>query len=353
VHRIEGVRQRYPWGDTAAVPALLGTETDGAPWAEHWWGTHPAGHAVAEGVPLASLTGELPFMVKLLAAATPLSLQVHPGEDDAADGFARAEAAGIDLDDPRRTYRDPHAKPELLCALSRFEALCGLREPDDVLDLLARLGPDARRPPLATALDEDVRSGGAAQALVRLVVERPDPTPLVDAISGTATDEASLRWVTELARLYPGDPCVVAPLLVRHVVLDPGEAIHLTAGNVHAYLAGTGIEVMASSDNVVRLGLTSKYVDTAEALRLIDRVPIGDPVVRPVHTELGGAGSVDVWPAPGAPFTLARHVLGPDDSLAHIAATNEIWWPGSGEATVLLAGERLDLTGPATAWVVR
>ncbi len=269
---VVGTVQHYAWGDERFIPDLLGRPADGRPWAELWLGTHPNGQAVLDdGSPLRDVTGELPYLLKVLAAAQPLSLQAHPTVEQAVEGHARG------------VFPDPHAKPELLCALTRFEAFCGLRPPEQTLDLLSELG-------LGHGRHADHGAGGAADAVADLVAEagpgaalhalyrgEVDARPLVAACAGSDRPEA--RLVRRLEGMYPGDVSVAATLLLNHVVLEPGQALHLTAGNLHGYVEGAGIELMGASDNVVRGGLTVKHVDVDELLAVVDPTPLRDPVM--------------------------------------------------------------------------
>ncbi len=288
---VTGVVQDYPWGDTEFIPRLLGTEPDGSPHAELWLGTHRNGPALLDdGTPLREVAGELPYLLKVIAAAEPLSLQVHPNAEQAADGHRR----GI--------YADPHAKPELLCALTRFEALCGVRPVDATVALLADLG--------ARQLAEVVIGGGPRAAMRALYLGELDPEPTIDACAGSARPEAV--WVRRLADRYPGEASVVVTLLLNLVVLQPGEALHLTAGNLHAYLGGAGIELMGPSDNVVRGGLTRKPVDHDELRRIVDLTPLPHPVMelaQPGRYPLEEAGCVLVHLPVGSVHTSTGHEL--------------------------------------------
>ncbi|WP_375483884.1 mannose-6-phosphate isomerase, class I [uncultured Jatrophihabitans sp.] len=295
VVRLEGAIRRYDWGSPTAIPELLGVEPDGRPVAELWFGAHPddpspapdhgstldaiiaADPVGALGPAVISRFGErLPFLLKVLAADRALSIQVHPALEQARDGFAAEDRAGVPRDAPNRNYRDPNHKPELLCALTPFEALCGFRPVAETRDLLAELAlPELDF--LTTAL-------GAAdplRAAFTAVLEHPDPATLVGALVRAATRlgrHSDLARVVELTSDdYPGDIGVVLALLLNHVRLEPGEAIYLGAGNVHAYLHGTGVEIMANSDNVLRCGLTSKHVDVPELLRITDFRELREP----------------------------------------------------------------------------
>ena len=258
VQRVHGVVQHYAWGDRAFIPSLLSVAPDGEPWAELWIGTHPSGPATLDdGRPLRDVSGELPYLLKVLAAAEPLSLQAHPDARQAGEGHDR----GI--------YADRNAKPELLCALTDFDALCGIRPVDATLALLDELG--------TTGLADVLASTGPRGALAAVYDGAVDPRPVVDACAASSRAEAT--WVARLADRYPGDPSVVATLLLNLVRLAPGEAIRLGPGNLHAYLSGAAIELMGASDNVVRAGLTVKPVDVDELMRIVDTTPLADPVI--------------------------------------------------------------------------
>lgn len=265
MQRVDGIVQHYAWGDRAFIPGLLGVEPDGAPWAELWLGTHPNGPSrFDDGSALIDRTGPLPYLLKVLAAAEPLSLQTHPDADQARDGHARG------------VYTDDQPKPELLCALTPFEALCGIRPVDASLSLLAELGiADGQ---LARALASD----GPGTALIGLYRGTIDARTVVEACRASSRAEAG--WIRRLDQRYPGDPSVAVALLLNHVVLEPGQALRLDAGNLHAYLCGAGIELMGASDNVVRAGLTVKPVDIDELLRIADPTPLAEPVLPDAHS---------------------------------------------------------------------
>lgn len=255
---IEGVVQHYAWGDRTFIPQMLGVEPDGEPWAELWLGTHPNGPAVLEdGTPLADVTGELSYLLKVLACSEPLSLQTHPNLEQARDGHARG------------VFGDPYAKPELLVALTAFEAFCGVRPESATIDLLCSIG--------VPQLADIVAAEGSGAAMRGLYVGDIDPRATLEACRSAGGPEA--RWVNDLATRYPGDPSVAVTLLLNYVALQPGEALHLTAGNLHGYLHGSGVELMRASDNVVRGGLTRKPVDVERLLGIVDPTPLPQPVM--------------------------------------------------------------------------
>lgn len=265
---VVGTPQHYDWGDGVSIPTLLGLPSEGKTWAEMWFGTHPVAPArlALEGSPpLTSVVGTMSMLVKLLACARPLSLQTHPTAEQAEVGFRLENAAGIALDAPDRVYRDSSDKPETLIALSHFEALCGFRPVDDSLVLLRQMAwyDEAR--------ELEMRGIAGYMAWAFDQAQPPNMTNAPD-------------WLHDIARQYPTDRALrIAPLL-HHITLRPGEAISLAAGNLHAYLNGFGLEVMSSSDNVVRAGFTSKHIDVAELLRVVNAAPSGDPRVPTAST---------------------------------------------------------------------
>ena len=255
---VVGVVQHYAWGDRDFIPTLLGVAPDGRPWAELWLGTHPNGPTMlADGRPLEAVAGRLPYLLKVLSAAQPLSLQTHPNREQAAAGYARGD------------YTDDQPKPELLCALTRFVALCGVRPVASTLALLEELGADELR--------QAVAASGPGAALKGLYRGEIDAGAAITACATSRRVEAA--WVRKLDELYPSEPSVAATLLLNLVELEPGQALRLDAGNLHAYLSGSGIELMNASDNVVRGGLTVKPVDVDDLLAVLDATPLDQPVV--------------------------------------------------------------------------
>ena len=269
----------YAWGSTTAIPSLLGMPVTGLPQAELWLGTHPGSPARTPTGSLADIA-RLPFLLKVLAAAAPLSLQAHPTIAQAVAGFARENAAGVPLDAPNRNYRDELHKPEILFALSPFRALCGFRpaaETRAALErLLAEVPGDAVLISWLNRLgdDDDIRStfewllsrgSGVSEMLTSLVA------------AAALVDGEHYALIAELAAAYPGDPGIAISLMLNLVTLSPGEVLYLPAGNIHTYIEGVGIELMAASDNVLRGGLTPKHVDVAELLSVLDFEPLPVP----------------------------------------------------------------------------
>ncbi|MFH8798174.1 mannose-6-phosphate isomerase, class I [Streptomyces sp. NPDC017936] len=322
------VVRAYSWGSRTAIPALLGQEPTGEPQAELWFGAHPAAPSPLAGRPgapdlaaaiaadpagalgkasLAAHGPELPFLLKLLAADRALSVQVHPTREQARAGHDREEAAGTPLDAPHRTFKDRHHKPELLCALGPFEALCGFRDPARTAALL-----DALSVPELDRWAALLRSRPPRDSLRRTLRAALDaPERLVRAVSTALPPLAAARgpWSTAAAAYatvagdFPGDPGLLAALLLHHVRLDAGEALYLAAGVPHAYLRGTGVEIMANSDNVLRCGLTDKHIDTALLSDVVDPTPGEPSVIRPTPTGTTGEGH---YGCPATEFALSR-----------------------------------------------
>ncbi|WP_182904881.1 mannose-6-phosphate isomerase, class I [Microbispora sp. H13382] len=303
----------YPWGSRTAIAELTGRPASG-PEAEMWLGAHPAASsrltrdgaeitladAVAAdpvgtlGEAVAGRFGQrLPYLMKVIAVDAPLSLQVHPDADQAAAGHARGDA----------NYTDPWHKPELVCALTPFTGLAGFRPPEQASMLVERLHVNALQPVVAALRDGDVL------AALRALLEWPGSRrELVESVvwAASACHTPDYALVVRLARRYPEDPAVLAPLLMRRHTLAPGEALFLGAGVLHCYLDGLAVEIMACSDNVLRAGLTGKHIDVEELLRITDAAaqplavePVGGAYVPPVPEFLlrrVESGAVEVLP---------------------------------------------------------
>ncbi|PWH06137.1 mannose-6-phosphate isomerase, class I [Brachybacterium endophyticum] len=293
---IDGRVRHYAWGSRSHLPELLDVPEDGSPWAEFWLGAHPLApsrlsdgtgvgelvasdpHAIlGEGVARA-FHDELPFLLKVIAPERPLSLQVHPSRARARESFAAEEAAGLPLDSPQRNYRDRNHKPELLVALSPFTALCGFRTPRRATAILEGLGTRLTDR-LHALLVENPTAHGMRAALRSLLSQslRPDPGAVREVVAacdararGGASPSVRIdRIVAELGMHHPGDPGAVAAMLLNPVSMQPGEAMYVPPGALHAYISGVGIEVAAASDNVLRAGLTEKRVDVEELLQCV------------------------------------------------------------------------------------
>ncbi len=306
-------------------------------------GTHPlAPSTIDDGTPLRTVAGDLPYLLKLMAAAQPLSLQTHPDLRHAETGFEREEQQGVARDSPERIYRDPFAKPEMLCALTSFDTLCGFRPVDDTVSLLHEI--DAHD--LAVFLQHEK----LATTVAALYHRTFDTTSTIAACRRHDRVEAQL--VSELEMTYPSDPSVVVTLMLNRVTLTAGEAVFLGPGNLHAYLRGFGVEVMGNSDNVVRGGLTVKHVDVEELLDVLDFEPLADPVVRPTEVEPGRWR----YDTPQTPFVMWRHELDDGEVHRHHTTGRELllWVRGldRGECAFMAPGETTELRGPCTVFAV-
>ncbi len=335
---LNGVVQHYEWGDRHTIPDLLGVKPDSRPWAELWFGTHPGGpsvvHLDGDTRSLTSYTGELSFLVKVIAAAQPLSLQTHPTLEQALIGFEHEDNSGIRLADPSRIYRDRSAKPELLCAISNFEAIYGFQPVDSSLRICQENGWNE----LADHLIQDGLVQCVRWALSTNDHVLPDRMP---------------NWAQRLATIYPGSGGILVALLMNHVQLSPGEALFLDAGNVHAYLQGTGVEVMSSSDNVVRAAFTQKYVDVDEFIKIANFSPTPPSYCRPtqidqacwqysVPTQAFGAQRIEV--------TDSYLVTATHDAEILLCLEGDAGTLKRGQTSILQRGEVLQLSGPASVF---
>ncbi|KNH14497.1 mannose-6-phosphate isomerase [Vibrio lentus] len=290
IFKLANVIQNYAWGSRIALNALFGFDNpNNEPQAELWMGAHPSGgsHLGALDVSLADYVakepkrvlgdytatryGELPYLCKILAADTPLSIQVHPSKRNSELGFERENAQGIELTAANRNYKDPNHKPELVYAISVYKAMNGFRPFADILALLA----EVQIPALASEVEAFKLSPNAAglkSLFTSLLTLEGDKKQQVLAqlsdnysrIDVSAMAKQALEYSEYFAKLYPGDNGLLAPLILNIVELQPGEAMFLHAETPHAYVQGTALEVMASSDNVLRAGLTPKHIDVTE-----------------------------------------------------------------------------------------
>lgn len=388
VHLLDPAVRDYAWGSRTQLAQLRGDgEVSPTPEAEAWFGAHPvAPAATATGPDLRALVAadpdhhlgadvvarfgaELPFLVKLLAADAPLSLQVHPSADRAVAGFDAEEAAGVPRDAPTRIYRDDRPKPELLLALTSFSALCGFRDPAATVALL-----DALDVPALSWLRRTLADRGEpalADLVARALRPRPELTeelaalrPALDRVAGARGEHAlNARWLAVIAERYPSDGGVLVALLLRLVDLAPGQAIHLPAGTMHAYLAGAGLEVMAASDNVVRGGLTVKHVDVEELLRVVDAAVLPTPLVHPEERDgwrllptPTGYFEVSHRPLAPTPVRLDRDDTGPEVLVviggeAHVVADgDEVVVPPAGGVYLSAAARDVVVAGDGTLY---
>jgi len=290
----------------------------------------PAGQLGERGA--AEFGGRLPFLLKVLAAEKALSIQVHPSRKQAEAGFRDETERGLAPGDKARNYVDDWPKPEILCALTPFEVLAGMRSRSDVATLLKVLGI-GDLDPVAATIAGATGPQGLTEALAQILAwPEGRRGALIDQVvrgcAAVADDggpyAAACAATVRIAADHPGDLGIVASLLMRHAVLQPGQAVFLPAGGLHAYLRGTGVELLANSDNVVRAGLTPKHIDVPELIKLTDPA-VAVPVIEP--RPLGG--DVSVYDSPAPEFRLYRAELG----------GGEVALPGVGGARIALCTE--------------
>lgn len=364
--------REYAWGSVVAIPRLLGIEPTGRPAAELWIGAHPDEPSVWSAHPdrpgldevlatdperllgkasMAAFGPRLPYLLKVLAADKALSLQVHPTAEQARAGYKseRAPESGRDFAD--RNYTDPHHKPELAYALTDFEAFCGFRPASRTAELFAALAVPELQPYCSLLTGE---GGLRASFTTMLTLPQAARSRLVDAaIAGCrALAKAGGEWAPAArasvlaAEDFPGDIGSVLALLLNHVQLAPGEAIFLGAGNVHAYLRGVCIEVLANSDNVLRCGLTPKRIDIPELLRIADFTALADPRWHPTEPVPG----TRLFQVPVPDFALS--VLELDVGSAPLIGTDpHLVLSTDGALTITCGDERLELGAWSSAFV--
>jgi mannose-6-phosphate isomerase len=273
IEKIENQARDYAWGSTTLMTEVLGLESTGRPMAEVWFGNHAGSPARTQsGVSLAAVrNAPLSFLLKYLAAAIPLSIQVHPSRVKAEQGFAREDAAGLPVSEPNRSYKDANPKSESLVAITEFEVLAGLRPGSEVVEILKTLAPFV--PENAVTLEQliaiadtepdalfaEVLAGAQYQSLV---------TELKKNLTGSKRPEH--RLLETIFEHFGADKGALLALFMRHFTLQPGEALTVPPGTPHSYLSGLGLEIQDNSDNVLRAGLTPKHVDVEEFLNVLD-----------------------------------------------------------------------------------
>jgi mannose-6-phosphate isomerase len=384
VQLLRGAIRTYAWGSRTAIAEFTGRPVPAAhPEAELWlganpgdpsWLEEPAGEVSLLQAVVADPEGQLgaaaraqfgdalPFLVKVLAADEPLSLQAHPSAVQAAEGYRREERLGIPVNSPVRNYRDPSHKPELLVALQQFEALAGFRPAADTIKLFEALAVSDLDPSIELLNDQSDADGLRALFTTWITAPQPDIDVLVNAVldgaisylsSGATEFAAEAKTVLELGERYPGDAGVLAALLLNRITLGPGEGIYLSAGNLHAYLRGVGLEVMANSDNVLRGGLTPKHVDVPELLRVLNFTPTTESELRAgTHPD----GLASFYDTPTTEFAASMLTLG-DDQIGHeVDAPSRHDGPQillcvEGATAVHGKSGQLTLTRGAAAWV--
>lgn len=346
--------KNYEWGSTGLLAELTGGLKTGKPQAEMWFGTHSTTPTLLDdGTALADLT-DLPYLVKLIAAAQPLSVQVHPGREQARSGFSIENSAGIPLDSPERTYRDPNHKPEMLLALTDFTAMAGFRAPRAsaaTFRLLADLMDEKILEEALTSVATRLTNGQLKRVFTHLV----DPQGPFRASGGwtraifasAARHGPSDRYLANAlsaATIHPGDPGALVTLLMNLTVLSPGEALYIPSNTIHSYVSGLGLEVMATSDNVIRGGLTVKHVDIPELHRVVSYQPSPVPLIAPtVH--MSSDVLVSKFSPPVNEFEVTRYDLAANTTLTQVAGAPHILICISGSGHLILNDQSLEVSG--------
>ncbi|MFE9820514.1 mannose-6-phosphate isomerase, class I [Streptomyces sp. NPDC005773] len=385
--RLSNTVRPYAWGSTTLIPTLLGVAPTGEPQAEMWMGAHPgapsrisrtsaapsvtaeqaltdviaADPAAELGQPAVDKFGpRLPFLLKLLAAGAPLSLQVHPDLAQAQQGYADEERRSVPIDAPHRTYKDANHKPELICALTPFDGLCGFRRPVEAAEAMEGLGVDSLKP-YADLLRAHPEEAALREVLTAILTA--DPAQMAETVAATAAAAERIGGAyapyARIAHHFPGGAGVLAAMLLNYVQLQPGEALYLGAGVPHAYLEGLGVEIMANSDNVLRCGLTPKHIDVPELLRIVRFEATEPGILRPEASPSGE----ELYETPVDEFRLSRFDLSPGAAPVDLtAATPQILLCtagtpkagelglGPGESVFVPAGEKAEVSGTGTVF---
>lgn len=361
--------QTYAWGSHTAMARLLGQEVPSKePQAELWMGAHPLSPSRiwfdGRWQPLSDLIERypnellgrqvakrfdrsMPYLFKVLAAGEPLSIQAHPDAQQALDGFRRENLKGLSLSDPQRNYKDDRPKPECMCALAPFTGLCGFRPPDEIKAMGEPVWPTNDASALGSILNSKNPHPLLDLFQFLMQMDRGRRTELITRVVGNAArfvgQSEAYGWVIRLHQKYPGDIGVLAPLILNMMRLQPGEAVFLPPGQLHAYLDGFGIEVMANSDNVLRGGLTPKHVDVRELMAILDFHPYKPEILAP-HFQTDTEGIYDsptdtfrlsqLTVTGRHPYGVAARLEGPEIILGVEGAAVIRKGPGEGDTTI-------------------
>jgi len=359
--------QDYAWGSYTAIPELLGQKANvDKSQAELWMGAHPKAPSMvqcnSEWMSLLKLietnpedilgkraskkfNNSLPFLFKVLAAAKPLSIQAHPSRDQAKEGFERENRLGIPFDAPHRNYRDPNHKPECICALTPFWALNGFRKISEMVSLFRKVNPKGLEEGVEALLKQPDSRGLKEFFRTLMTMDKERQKQIVDDAVNKASllsnDDFCFQWMIKLHQEYPSDIGVLSPIFLNLICLSPGQAMFLPAGELHAYLDGVGIELMANSDNVLRGGLTPKHVDVKELMAVLT---FGERSVEVIETE-EQSETERVYPTRAEEFVLSVITLG--KGLSHTSDENrsvEILLCTDGKATIKEYGKNDAIT---------
>lgn len=355
--------RNYAWGSRTLVAEYFGAEvfgdSKGQPVAEVWFGTHAGSPAFIKDDPATSLQQviggrDLSFLLKILAADEPLSIQAHPTSAQAEAGFARENAAGIALTAPNRNYKDAHHKPEIMVALTDFEMLCGFKPLNEITDLFTDMVShdsvsDSFKSLVSHWAELLQKPDGLKQVFSDIIHRRGNLDGFNSELVALADFEARFALAERLNKLYPGDPGVVVAMLMNHMIIKSGQGVFLPAGNIHAYLGGLGVEVMSSSDNVLRGGLTPKHIDVDELERVLDFRAAKIPLIEIKRL----ANGLVEYPCAEDDFVLYRAEPTANKNLSEIILPGEaILLCTEGVVSISTdAGEQLDLKAAEAAYL--
>lgn len=366
IYRLDNPIQHYAWGSADGITEALGVPNpEGGPFAELWMGAHPKAPSKVEvdGAPLGldeliardpegclgprclrRLGSELPFLFKILSAGAPLSIQAHPSKRKAEIGFERENLSGVPVTAPERNYRDPNHKPESSVALTRVELLCGFRPIAEIVENLHALGP-SKYDRMCERLESN--PGRAELSVLFYGIASSEQRTKLEILAGVRERigrmfercavprgrEQSFRWILKLMDIFPGDIGALAPLILNYVAFEPGMSVFIAPGELHAYLSGTCLELMANSDNVIRGGLTSKFVDLPELVSVLSFNP---------------ERVVPVLPSPQAEREESYPIFVPDFQISRIALEPQGSWRRSsvGPEIVLCAKGAAEIATP-------
>jgi mannose-6-phosphate isomerase len=363
IYRLDNAVQRYAWGSVDGITKVLGIPNPGGgPLAEVWMGAHPSAPSTAlvdgarvgldelvRSEPKAVLGREvvdmlgpsLPFLFKVLSAGTPLSIQAHPSKRKAELGFERENLSGIPVDASERCYRDPNHKPEMAVALTRFELICGFRPVTEIIEnmrlvapgafarTLERLERDPSRVELSVFFYALISADEEAQGRL-LAAAAKGVRSALDSGKVPAGRTGAFEWVLKIMDFFPGDVGAILPLVLNHIVLEPGEAAFIAPGELHAHLTGTCLEIMANSDNVIRGALTKKFIDLPELVSVLSFNPERVSPVLPSPV----APCEEAYPTFVPDFEISKISVGPGDTYRRRAKRPEILLCVSGEAEI-------------------
>ncbi len=319
--------QKYSWGSPDFIPDLLGVDKDGKPWAEMWMGDHLRAPSLvrymSEDISLRKFIKEhpeevlgsdysrfgekLPFLFKVLSAESPLSLQAHPDRKTAETGFKEENRTGIPLDAYNRNYKDNNHKPEIICALTPFTAMCGFLSAERIESNFRKLDSSVFGEFIEPSFEKNSSSRLESFFRSLMVLKADDLNKLIEAAVkwSKSSDSIESELILKFAGIYKTDPGILAPLFLNVYTLSPGEALYQGAGELHAYVEGAGIELMANSDNVLRGGLTPKYIDVDELLKVLSFRFTERKIIEPLESSAG----VFEYPAPSEEFSLRSVVI--------------------------------------------